>query len=183
MKFHQSRMASPIGELVLVTDTHQHLRLLQFADRGPQLQRALSTLASKPMVQQHPPSLTARALADYFDGEVAALERISVSWSGNDFAASVWNALRKVPAGRTTTYGKLARDLGHQDPRKAIDVGAANAANLIAIVVPCHRVVGSNGELKGYAWGPHRKRWLLEHEGALNAPTELGAVEQRLPGF
>jgi methylated-DNA-[protein]-cysteine S-methyltransferase len=176
-------MASPIGELVLVTDEQQNLRLLQFADRRSQLHRSLTTLESTPLVQQVTPPLIARAVVDYFDGDVAALERIPVSWSGSDFEVGVWDALRKVPPGQTTTYGKLARDLGHHDPRKAIDVGAANAANLVAIVVPCHRVVGSNGELKGYAWGPHRKRWLLEHEGALRAPMESGAVEQRLPGF
>jgi methylated-DNA-[protein]-cysteine S-methyltransferase len=94
----------------------------------------------------------------------------------------VWAALRHIPAGTTTTYGKLARDLGFDDPRAAIDIGAANGANPIAIVVPCHRVIASNGELKGYAWGLHRKHWLLEHEKALQ-PEAAVAQTARLFGF
>lgn len=172
MRFHQARMPSPIGELVLVTDDRQYLRLLQFADRASSLRRAFATLASTPVMQEAPPVPIAAALADYFDGDLAAPSRIPVSWSGSDFESDVWSALRRIPPGGTTTYGALARDLGHVDPRKAIEVGAANAANRVAIVVPCHRVVGANGDLKGYAWGPQRKRWLLEHEGALETAME-----------
>lgn len=171
MRFHQARMPSPIGELALVTDECEHLRLLQFADRGSQLRRALATVAATPSMRATPPESIAEAIADYFAGDLAALDRIPVSWSGSDFDTEVWTALRAIPPGRTTTYGALARELGHADPRKAIEVGAANAANRVAIVVPCLRVVGANGDLKGYAWGPQRKRWLLEHEGALAVAT------------
>nr|WP_244137720.1 methylated-DNA--[protein]-cysteine S-methyltransferase [Burkholderia sp. BCC1644] len=94
----------------------------------------------------------------------------------------MWHALRSVPPGTTTTYGKLAKDLGFDDPRAAIDIGAANAANPIAIVVPCHRVIASNGDLRGYAWGVHRKRWLLGHE---KVPAFANRVRyaMSLPGF
>ena len=86
---------------------------------------------------------------------------------GTVFQRRVWAALRRIPAGRTVSYGQLARSLGLQDPRAAIDVGAANAANPVALIVPCHRVGASDGSLRGYAWGLARKRWLLVHEHAL----------------
>ena len=95
---------------------------------------------------------------------------------------NVWAALRRIPVGQTTTCGALGRLLGFTDPRAAIDVGAAIGANPIAVIVPCHRVVASNGELKGYAWGLHRKRWLLEHEKAIQ--LQVGAPQSAsLPGF
>ena len=92
--------------------------------------------------------------------------------NGTPFQLQVWAALRQIPAGATRSYGQLARDLGLEDPRAAIDIGVANAANPIAIVIPCHRVIAANGELRGYAWGLERKRWLLEHEKALRPVAE-----------
>jgi O-6-methylguanine DNA methyltransferase len=88
----------------------------------------------------------------------------------------VWAATRHVPAGTTTTDGKLAKQLGFNDPRAAI------GANPIAIIVPCHRVIASNGELRGYAWGLHRKRWLLEHENAIQSERRR-PQPARVPGF
>ena len=81
---------------------------------------------------------------------------------GPDFNKLVWNALLEIPYGRTTTYGKLAKSIGH--PNAARAVGAANGANPIALIVPCHRVIGSDGSLTGYAGGLPLKRKLLEHE-------------------
>jgi methylated-DNA-[protein]-cysteine S-methyltransferase len=80
------------------------------------------------------------------------------------------------------SYGRLAKELGFVDPRAAIDMGAANGANPIAVIVPCHRVVASNGDLKGYAWGLHRKRWLLGHEKAM-ARKDEESQSATLPGF
>jgi methylated-DNA-[protein]-cysteine S-methyltransferase len=77
----------------------------------------------------------------------------------------MWRYLRTVPAGSTTTYGEIARQLGQ--PTAARAVGLANGANPLSIVLPCHRVIGANGALTGYAGGVERKRWLLTHEGAL----------------
>jgi methylated-DNA-[protein]-cysteine S-methyltransferase len=107
-------------------------------------------------------------LQRYFAGDFVALRVIAIAAAGSELQRRVWAMLRNIPAGKTVSYGQIARDLGYDDPRMAIEVGAANGANPIAIVVPCHRVIGSNGDLKGYAWGLHRKRWLLEHEGALS---------------
>ena len=87
--------------------------------------------------------------------------------AGSPFERRVWEALRAIPYGSTVSYGELARRLG--DPRATRAVGAANGKNPIPIIVPCHRVVGARGELTGFGGGLDRKRWLLEHEGAVLA--------------
>jgi methylated-DNA-[protein]-cysteine S-methyltransferase len=84
---------------------------------------------------------------------------------GTDFERRVWDLLREIPYGATTSYGVLAKRLGDITLSRA--VGAANGSNPIPIIVPCHRVIGSNGDLTGFGGGLERKRWLLEHEGAL----------------
>ena len=96
----------------------------------------------------------------YFAGEVRALEGIAVEPAGTPFQRRVWNALREIPPGETRTYGDLARQLGTH-PRA---VGSANGANPVCLAIPCHRVIGADGKLCGYAWGEDRKRWLLDHE-------------------
>jgi methylated-DNA-[protein]-cysteine S-methyltransferase len=103
-------------------------------------------------------------LNEYFAGKRTTFD-LPLEPSGTDFQLSVWKLLRKIPYGVTTSYGELARRLG--DPKATRAVGAANGANPIPIIVPCHRVVGSKGELTGFGGGIERKRWLLEHEGAL----------------
>jgi methylated-DNA-[protein]-cysteine S-methyltransferase len=185
MKFNRSTLHSPLGELVLVTDAQQQLRALQFSDRNAQLQRSLQAhYGSTELVDVDAPSGIAEALRRYFEGDLVAIDEIDVATVGDGLQRNVWAALRRIPVGRTSSYGELARALGYDDPRAAIDIGAANGANPIAIVIPCHRVVGKNGDLKGYAWGPHRKRWLLEHEHALAAKREPAEPSTaRLPGF
>jgi O-6-methylguanine DNA methyltransferase len=109
-------------------------------------------------------------------------DSINVATAGTDLQRDVWAALRRIPVGQTTTYGALGRLLRFTDPRAAIDVGTAIGANPIAVIVPCHRVVASNGELKGYPWGLHRKRWLSEHAKAIQ--LQVGAPQSAsLPGF
>jgi methylated-DNA-[protein]-cysteine S-methyltransferase len=103
-------------------------------------------------------------LNEYFAGKRTAFD-LPLEPSGTDFQLGVWELLRRIPYGVTTSYGELARRLG--DPKATRAVGAANGANPIPIIVPCHRVVGSKGELTGFGGGIERKRWLLEHEGAL----------------
>ena len=101
-------------------------------------------------------------LAAYFDGTSAALEDLPLDMRGAPFEKRVWTALRTIPAGQTTSYGTIAHALGTAGASRA--VGAANGANPIAIVVPCHRVIGSNGSLTGYGGGLDRKTWLIDHE-------------------
>jgi methylated-DNA-[protein]-cysteine S-methyltransferase len=175
MKLNLSKIDSPLGELLFVTDQRARLRALEFAPRFSRihlsslLHRNLSDHCGRyELVEQPAPSEIATALQRYFTGDFAALNNIATAAAGTELQSQVWSMLRKIPAGETVSYGKVARDLGYDDPRMAIEVGAANGANPIAIVVPCHRVIGSGGDLKGYAWGLHRKRWLLEHEGVLS---------------
>ena len=101
----------------------------------------------------------------YFKGDIAAIDTLPVETTGTQFQRSIWQALRKIPRGTTITYAELAKRI---DKPKAIRAaGLANGQNPISIVVPCHRVIGSNGTLTGYGGGLPRKKWLLEHEGAM----------------
>jgi methylated-DNA-[protein]-cysteine S-methyltransferase len=183
MQLFLSHLASPLGEILLVTDTQQNIRALDFADHRAHLHRGLREhYVSVELTDASAPASIADVLARYFAGELNALDHLSTATAGSDLQRRVWTALRAIPAGTTTTYGKLAKGLGFDDPRAAIDIGAANGANPVAIVVPCHRVIASNGELKGYAWGLHRKRWLLEHEKAM-PPRSGDARIATLAGF
>jgi methylated-DNA-[protein]-cysteine S-methyltransferase len=103
-----------------------------------------------------------RSLDAYFAGALDALDNVAIDPGGTPFQQSVWSALRRVPPGETTTYLALARTIGA--PAAVRAVGAANGANPIWLVIPCHRAIGSDGRLVGYAGGLERKRWLLEHE-------------------
>src|SRR5262245_26507220 len=103
-------------------------------------------------------------LRAYFEGDLKAIDALPVDTGGTPFQRQVWAALRAIPAGATVTYSDLARHFGR--PSAARAVGVINGRNPIAIVVPCHRVIGANASLTGYAGGLWRKRWLLRHEGA-----------------
>ena len=105
-----------------------------------------------------------RALGEYFAGTRRRFDDLLLAPSGTAFQARVWSALQAIPYGGTESYGALARRI--RSPRASRAVGLANGRNPVSIVVPCHRVIGANGALTGYAGGIERKRWLLEHEGA-----------------
>jgi AraC family transcriptional regulator of adaptative response/methylated-DNA-[protein]-cysteine methyltransferase len=160
-----SRIASPVAEILLVSDEQGRLRALDFHDFEERLHRLLArhygsfTLAEGPA-----PAGILAALDAYFGGELRALDAIPIETGGTAFQRDVWAALRRIPAGATTSYGALAASLGK--PGAARAVGLANGLNPIGIVVPCHRVIGASGALTGYAGGIERKRWLLAHEGA-----------------
>ncbi|MBI3403724.1 MAG: methylated-DNA--[protein]-cysteine S-methyltransferase [Acidobacteria bacterium] len=101
-------------------------------------------------------------LRAYFDGESADISGIPLDMRGAPFELRVWDALRAIPPGETTSYGAIAKAVGSPDAARA--VGAANGANPIAIIVPCHRVIGASGSLTGYGGGLDKKTWLIEHE-------------------
>jgi methylated-DNA-[protein]-cysteine S-methyltransferase len=103
-------------------------------------------------------------LTEYFAGSRQSFD-LPLEPEGTEFERKVWDLLRAIPFGATTSYGALAKQLG--DLTLARAVGAANGANPIPIIVPCHRVIGSNGDLVGFGGGIERKEWLLKHEGAL----------------
>jgi methylated-DNA-[protein]-cysteine S-methyltransferase len=185
VRFNLGRIGSPLGDLLLVTDEQHRVRALDFADHEGRLHRGLCEhYGMCELIDAPVPSAIATALARYFGGDLAALDSIETATGGSELQRRVWNALRRIPAGQTTSYGELARSLGFDDPRAAIDIGAANGANPVSLIVPCHRVIGSNGDLKGYAGGVHRKRWLLLHEGVhVKAATRKDDAVMRLPGF
>jgi methylated-DNA-[protein]-cysteine S-methyltransferase len=110
------------------------------------------------------PAGAVSALRRYFSGDLSALDALRVDPGGTPFQRRVWSALREIPAGQTRAYSYIARAIGAPDAVRA--VGAANGANPVAIVIPCHRVIGADGSLVGYGGGLDRKRWLLAHEGA-----------------
>jgi methylated-DNA-[protein]-cysteine S-methyltransferase len=122
------------------------------------------------------PREIARALDAFFRGEVQAIEALQIRPEGSAFQHQVWRALREIPAGRTSSYAELA--LRIERPSAVRAVARANATNPIAILVPCHRVIGANGELRGYAYGVERKRWLLDHERR-SVVSERSAGEAR----
>lgn len=103
-------------------------------------------------------------LREYFEGLRNSFD-LNIETDGTEFEHRVWAQLAQIPYGSTTTYGSIARKMG--DPNASQAIGAANGKNPIAVVIPCHRVVGANNNLVGYAGGTDRKEWLLKHEGAL----------------
>jgi methylated-DNA-[protein]-cysteine S-methyltransferase len=120
-----------------------------------------------------------RQLGEYFEGRLTAFD-IPLSLDGTDFQRSVWGELVKIPFGERISYGELARRVGR--PGSARAVGLANGRNPVSIIVPCHRVVGSDGTLTGYGGGLDRKAWLLDHE-ARQGPGQLAlGLEASLPG-
>jgi methylated-DNA-[protein]-cysteine S-methyltransferase len=178
MNLFLHRIASPLGVILLVTDAQDRVRALDFDDYAA---RMLSLLTAHyghyNLTAAAAPSSAEPALQRYFAGEPDALKDIDTATNGSDFQQRVWSALRQSPPARMTTYGKLAIQLGQHNGARA--VGSANACNPIAIIVPCHRVVGANGKLTGFAGGLARKAWLLSHERAeIGDPASL-----RLPGF
>lgn len=158
-----SRLASPIGEILLVTDADRHVRALDFHDHEPRMMRLLGRhYAHVGLTTGAAPASVRTALDAYFSGDIDALNALGVSTGGTDFQRSVWRALRTIPAGRTWAYGRLAQAVGRPSAVRA--AGLANGANPVALIVPCHRVIGANGTLTGYAGGMERKAWLLAHE-------------------
>jgi methylated-DNA-[protein]-cysteine S-methyltransferase len=146
---------------------------LALATKPPRASSPLARLNALDVRRVSDPAGAATALAAYFRGDLDALDAIAVDPIGTDFQRRVWAALRTIPHGETTSYGVLARRLGMPTASRA--VGAANGANPIWIVVPCHRVIGASGALTGYAGGLDVKRWLLEHERAAYARAHSGA--------
>jgi methylated-DNA-[protein]-cysteine S-methyltransferase len=159
------RLPSPIGVMLLLSDDKQRLRALDWQDHEARLQILLRRqYGDEVAIKQTRLRSPARAaLESYFAGELKAIDAIKAETGGTDFQKKVWKALRAIPAGATQSYAQLAARIGHQAAIRA--TGAANGANPISIVVPCHRLIGSDGTLVKYGGGLERKRWLLRHEG------------------
>ncbi len=140
----------------LASRKHQDVALTGSNNDDFQLLSLPADEAVVPLLQQ-----AAAQLAEYFAGERQTFD-LPLAAAGTVFQQQVWQQLRQIPFGQTQSYGELAQQLGNKNAMRA--VGAANGRNPIAIIVPCHRVIGADGKLTGYAGGLERKIWLLQHE-------------------
>lgn len=151
---------SPVARLMLVAAEDGALTGLYLADSDADIER-------------HPPmdpgwiaddgrlDDVRKQLHEYFSGMRTEFDLVTRP-RGTDFQRAVWSAMEDIPCGETASYGEVAQRIGRPQASRA--VGAASGQNPVPIVIPCHRVVGSNGKLTGYGWGLDRKRWLLDHE-------------------
>ena len=165
MTFQLEEFESPIGTILLVSGGGS-VRALEFGGYEARLNRLLKAhWGGEPAFGNggDPTGFRSR-MSDYFAGDLHALDALPVETAGTPFQESVWRALRQIPVGHTWTYGQLAGHIGK--PRAVRAAGHANSLNPIGIIVPCHRVIGANSSLTGYAGGIERKQWLLQHEGA-----------------
>jgi len=178
LSFRSASVDTPVGALLVVSDDADRLRAAFFADGETKLRRCLDLQYGRNGYVLAPgPSEPARALRAYVDGVLDAILDVPVATAGTPFQEAVWAALRTIPCGTTISYGELARRIGM--PAAVRAVGTANGANPVSIVVPCHRVIGVNGTLTGYGGGLERKRWLLEHEGALPRSIDAPRLFER----
>jgi methylated-DNA-[protein]-cysteine S-methyltransferase len=162
--FRLDRLTTPIGVALLVTDGDGVLRALDWEDYEARMRQLLRLqCGAVELKEARAPAAVKTALSGYFKGDLDRLGEIAWRVAGTPFQRKVWNALPKIPAGSTLSYGALAAKLGA--PRAMRAVGHANGANPISVVVPCHRLIGANGSLVKYGGGLERKRWLLQHEG------------------
>ena len=169
------RVATPTGPMLILTDDQHRLRALDWEDHEPRMRRLLARHYGRDGVRAREtarPSAARRALEAYFAGELDAVAGLPTATNGTEFQRAVWRALCAIPAAQTVSYGALAAAIGRPSASRA--VGLANGSNPIAIVVPCHRVIGSRASLVGYGGGLDRKRWLLAHETAFGRPTVPG---------
>jgi len=157
------RIDSPIGAILIVVDDGR-MCSLDFSDCEDRMLKLLNKRYSEICLA---PTINPSGFSDlvrrYLAGDYRSLDAIPVSTGGTPFQQQVWAALRTIPAGTTSTYGELARQIGRPTAYRA--VGATNAINPVGIVLPCHRVIGADTSLTGYAGGLERKHWLLQHEG------------------
>ncbi len=159
--FHTAKLPTPVGELTIAVDDAGALAAVLFADEQslPSLLGSGATISGDATRA----AVAVSELSAYFAGRLNAFTLPLAPTVGTPFQRRVWQALVRIPFGTTWSYARLAEETSSV----ARAVGSANGANPISIVVPCHRVIGANGSLTGYAGGLERKRWLLRHEGAL----------------
>lgn len=150
----KARINTPLG-IAEITGNSEGLASIKVLDEGEVSSEIPSELKD-----------SAKQLEDYFNGELKVFD-LELNPEGTEFQKRVWKKLLEIPYGETTSYLHLSRELGDEKAIRA--VASANGKNPLWIVVPCHRVIGSDGSLTGYAGGLHRKKWLLDHE---NPPSQ-----------
>jgi methylated-DNA-[protein]-cysteine S-methyltransferase len=162
------RIDTPLGELLIAADQDGNLRATSWSDYQIYLRPSLELHYGRNGFTIQPgrnPSGLTDAIACYFAGDLTAIDTLPVQTAGTPFQRDVWHTLREIPCGTTISYAALAARIGRPNAVRA--VGLANGSNPVGVVVPCHRVIGSDGSLTGYGGGIDRKRWLLRHERAL----------------
>lgn len=157
-------VSTPLGPMIAIADD-QSLHLLEFMDRKA-LATELKRLSERTpgglgFGRTHPHSQIAKDLEDYFNGKLTQFQT-SVKFHGSPFSQAVWRELQAIPIGQTRSYSQIAEQMGRPSAVRA--VARANGDNQLALIVPCHRVIGADGSLTGYGGGLHRKRALLELE-------------------
>ena len=159
------RFATPIGTALVAVDEAGVLRAFNWTDYEPQMRAWIARrYPAAPLAVGLAPKALRSAFDAYFAGQTDALSAVPWAGAGTAFQQGVWRALCEIPAGETWSYAQLAARVGRPTAVRA--VGLANGANPVALVAPCHRVIGANGTLTGYGGGLGRKQWLLAHEGA-----------------
>ncbi len=154
---------SPVGALTCLVREGVLIAVAFESGRGSTIEKAARRFKGEEVRDVREAGGVRAAFATYFAGDIRALDSLAVDPGGTPFQAKVWATLREIAAGGTWSYEDLARRVG--SPAAVRAVGAANGANPIPLVLPCHRVIGKNGKLVGYGGGMDRKVWLLRHEG------------------
>ena len=164
----EDKIATPLGPLWVLCDETFHLRAVEWEEHSDRMEALLNIhyrLQGYRRISATNPGGLSQKLTDYFSGDLAVIDALPTATAGTPIQREVWAMLRSIPCGQVMHYGEMAEKLGRAGAARA--VGAANGANPVSIVVPCHRVIGRNGTLTGYAGGVTRKEWLLRHEGYL----------------
>jgi methylated-DNA-[protein]-cysteine S-methyltransferase len=169
-------MSSPLG-LLFIARSPRGLRYLEFMDRRSLKRTIAGHESTAPDATWEPSLLELKPVVDQLEGYFSGMLKdftLPLDPDGTEFQHAVWRTLLDIPYADTRSYGDVAREIGQ--PKAARAVGLANNQNPIAIVVPCHRVVGAGGSLVGYGGGMHRKKWLLDHE------ARFANLDARTPG-
>lgn len=161
MKLYTTTITTPIAPVTIIENDEVVMAAGYYATAGPLLERLAGIEGDEVVSRMEGPG--AKALRAFFDGDLDVLDAVSVTQPGSPFRQRVWEEMRKVRAGETISYSELARRAG--SPRAVRAAATCCAINLIAPIVPCHRIVRSDGSLGGYGYGLGTKRWLLRHEG------------------
>ena len=177
MMLLKAAIKSPIGRLTMIS-RDDVLVSVTFEGEEVSAERWLTRRFGELRTKHHEdPAGASSALRDYFDGDLAALDRVEVDTGGTGFQRAIWEALRRIKVGTSISYSVLAARVGR--PLAVRAVGAANGSNPIPVIIPCHRVIAADGTLCGYGGGLDRKRWLLQHEGALPKQTAKDSARSR----
>lgn len=163
MRLMMDRLPSPIGLNFIVWDEQARVRALDFEEYESRMLALLQKhYRSVELSRAEAPRHVSDKINSYFNGDLRAIDTIEVKTGGTPFQRDAWSALRTIPPGETASYGQQAARIGR--PKAVRAVGAANGANPVPLILPCHRVIGGTGKLTGYGGGLARKQWLLAHE-------------------